>query len=137
MCSLSPAMYEEFIQPYNARLAAIFNRVYYHGCEDLTQKIPIIRQLPNLRIFHVSPWTNLEVAVEQLGQEFVLETHVHPTDTLYTHTPAQIREELKRIMEIADGCSIAICCEIHSVGRDPSGVTTWAQIARDVTERHA
>jgi hypothetical protein len=139
LCGLSPAMYEEFIQPYHDRLAAILGerRIYYHGCEDLTAKIPIIRKLPNLRRFCVSPWTNLEVAVEQLGREFVLETHVHPTDTLYAHTPDEMRKALERIMEVAGDCVVDICCEVHSVGPDPSVVTTWSQIAQEVTERHA
>jgi hypothetical protein len=139
LCGLSPAMYEEFVQPYHARLTAVLgdHRIYYHGCEDLTAKIPIIRQLPNLRRFCVSPWTNLEVAAAELGRDFVLETHVHPTDTLYVHTPGQMREALERIMKIAGDCVLDICCEVHSVGSDSSVLTTWAQIAQEVTGRHA
>ena len=69
MCGLSPMMYEEFVQPYHERLAQIASkdRTYYHGCEDLTKKIPIIRQLPNLRRFHISPWTDLETDLSTTG----------------------------------------------------------------------
>lgn len=138
LCGLSPAMYDEFLQPYHARLAAAMGhqRVYYHGCEDLMAKIPIIRRLPNLRRFHVSPWTNLEVAAVQLGREFVLETHAHPGDTLLVHTPAQMRAAVERIMALAGDCVLDInLSDIHTVGGNPAVLTTWAQIAQEVTAR--
>jgi hypothetical protein len=138
LCGLSPAMYAEFVQPYHARLAAVLghNRVYYHGCEDLTAKISIIRQLPNLRRFHISPWTNLESAVAQLGRSMVLETHVHPGDTLLGHTPDQMRAALERIMRLAGHCVLDInLSDIHTTGRNPAVLTTWAQTAQEVTAR--
>jgi len=139
MCGLSPAMYEEFVQPYHDRLAeyAGDHRVYYHGCEDLAAKIPAIRNLPNLRRFHVSPWTDLESAVEQLGSDFVMEVVPHP-DTLSAQTPAEMRAVLERIVEVADGCVFDICLgEIETTYGNPSVLTTWAQVAQDVAARHA
>ncbi|MBM3956677.1 MAG: hypothetical protein FJ313_01320, partial [Gemmatimonadetes bacterium] len=139
MCGISPAMYEEFVQPYHERLARLAgdHRVYYHGCEDLTAKIPIIRRLPNLRRFHVSPWTDLESAAEQLGSDFVLEVVPHP-ETLYAQTPAQMRAALERMVRVADGCVFDICLgEIETVYGNPAVLTTWAQIAQEVAARHA
>lgn len=138
LCGLSPAMYAEFLQPYHARLTAQMghNRVYYHGCEDLTAKIPIIRQLPNLRRFHVSPWTNLERAAGDLGRTMVLETHVHPGDTLLSHTPDQMRAALERIMRVAGHCVLDInLSDIHTTGNHPAVLSTWARVAQEVTER--
>ncbi len=140
MCGISPEMYAEFLQPYHSRLAAEMGeqRVYYHGCEDLTAKIPIIRQLPNLRRFHVSAWTDLASAAEQLGREFVLETHVHTADTLAVHTPEQMRQAFERIMADAGDCVFDINMgDIQTVYGDPSVLTRWAQIAQEVTARHA
>ena len=136
MCGLSPAMYEEFVQPYHVRLAEHLgeNRVYYHGCEDLTQKIPIIRNLPNLRRFHISPWTNLEVAAEQLQRDFVLEVVPHP-DTLYAQTPEQMRSAVERIMDVAGDLIIDIVLgEIETTMNNPEVLTTWARIAQEVVE---
>ncbi|MDP3064340.1 MAG: uroporphyrinogen decarboxylase family protein, partial [Chloroflexota bacterium] len=141
LAGLSPAMYEEFLQPYHARLAEALadQRVYYHGCEDLTKKIPIIRKLPNLRRFHVSPWTNLESAVAQLDRQFVLETHVSYADVLYVQkTPTQMREAVERIMKIAGHCVLDVNLgDIETVRGDPSVLTRWAQAAQDVTARYA
>ncbi|MBI4219345.1 MAG: hypothetical protein HY682_04305 [Chloroflexi bacterium] len=139
MCGISPAMYDEFVQPYHARLAAIVgeHRVYYHGCENLTAKIPIIRHLPNLRRFHMSAWTDLEVAVGQLGRDFVLEIANHP-ETLAVQSATQMRKDVERIMEVAGDCIIDINLgEIETVFGNPSVLSTWARVAQEVVAEYA
>ena len=131
---LSPTMYAEFVQPYHNRLAATLgeDRVYYHGCEDLTKKIPSIRTLPNLRRFHVSPWTDLESTVEQLGTDFVLEVVGHP-DVLHVMTREQMRADLERMMDIAGDYIIDLNLgEIETTFGNPSVLTTWAEVAQEV-----
>jgi hypothetical protein len=138
MCGISPAMYEEFVQPYHARLAAVVSehRVYYHGCENLTAKIPIIRRLPNLRRFHISAWTDLEAAARQLGRDFVLEVCNHP-ETLAVQSPEQMRKDVERIMEVAGECIMDINLgEIETVFGNPSVLRTWAQVAQEVVAEH-
>ncbi len=139
LAGISPAMFDDFLQPYHAKLSEALSdsRVYYHGCEDLTNKISIIRRLPHLRRFHVSAWTDLEESVKQLGREFVLETHVSYADTLYVHTPAEMRKTVERIMEIAGECVIDINLgDIETVDGRPSVLTDWARIAQEVTARY-
>lgn len=135
---LSPAMYADFLQPYHERLAAALadGRVYYHGCEDLSAKIPIIKRLPHLRRFHVSAWTDLETAVEQLGREFVLEVHMAYGDVLYSTGDEQIRKKLEHIMKIAGDCIIDINLgDIETVKGSPDILANWARIAQEVTAR--
>jgi len=45
---LGPDLYERLVQPSNERLAAPYHRrtVYYHGCECLDAKAPIIARIP-------------------------------------------------------------------------------------------
>jgi|TARA_B100001964_G_C14217610_1_gene593586 hypothetical protein len=139
MCGLSPTMYEEFVQPYHERMARVIseNRIYYHGCEDLTKKISIIRQLPNLRRFHISPWTNLKVAAEELGRDFVLEVVAHP-DTLHVQTEREMRDWLTRTMDIAgDNILDLNLGEIETTFGDPTVLSKWATIAQDVTEQYS
>jgi uroporphyrinogen-III decarboxylase len=139
MCGISPAMYEEFVQPYHARLAAVVSehRVYYHGCENLTAKIPVIRRLPNLRRFHVSAWTDLGAAANRLGREFVLEVCNHP-ETLAVQSENQMRKDVKKIMEIAGDCIIDINLgEIETVFGNPSVLSTWARVAQEVVAEYA
>lgn len=164
MCGLSPAMYEEFVQPYHARMteavaghrrflspskdrrpskyhakmteAVGAHRVYYHGCEDLTEKIGIIGRLPYLRRFHVSAWTNLEEVARRLGSQFVFEVCTHP-DTLHVHSREEMRKDVDRIMEIAGGCAIDIVLgEIETVFGEPSVLRTWTEVAQERVARY-
>jgi hypothetical protein len=132
-------MYEEFVQPYHERLAQVVSkdRIYYHGCEDLTKKLSIIRKLPNLRRFHISPWTDVEAAVDELGRDFVMEVVGHP-DTLHVQTETEMRDWLERTMEIAgDSIFDLNLGEIETVFGDPSVLRRWAEIAQDVAERYS
>lgn len=137
LCGLSPTMYEEFLQPYHERMSAVLgeDRVYYHGCEDLTKKIPIIRKLPNLRRFHISAWTDLEAAVDQLGREFVLESNVHGPDTWSVYSPADVRQSLQNIVDVAgDAITDINVTDVETTFGDPSKLTRWAEIAQEVTQ---
>ncbi|MHB1005434.1 MAG: uroporphyrinogen decarboxylase family protein [Chloroflexota bacterium] len=133
--AISPAMYAEFIHPYNERITGLFGpqRIYYHGCEDLTPKIDIIRNLSGLRRFHVSAWTNLAVAVEKLGNQVVLEAHVAPGKTLMVDSPVEMRQDLRRLVDTTRGVAVDInLADVQTVRHDPSLLTTWAKIAQDV-----
>lgn len=134
--AISPAMYAEFIHPYNERITGLFGpgRIYYHGCEDLTPKIDIIKTLLGLRRFHVSAWTNLAVAVEKLGNEVVLEAHMNPGKTIMVDGPAEMRRDLQRIVDVAGGCIADVnLADIQTVKGNPSILTMWATIAQEVT----
>jgi hypothetical protein len=134
--TISPDMYAEFIQPYNARIAALFGdgKVYYHGCEDLGPKIDVIRTLPGLRRFHVSPWTDLPNAVDKLGNSMVLECHVNPATTTLSLNPGRMRDEIRRVLHDARGACFDInLSDIQTVGGDPRILSEWARIAQEET----
>ena len=73
-----------------------------------------------------------------MARDFMLETHIAYADVLYTHTPAQMRAALERIMETAGDCVLDINLgHIETVRGDPSVLTNWARLAQEVTERYA
>lgn len=132
---LSPRMYAEFVHPYNARIATLFGKVYYHGCEDLSAKAGIIRDLPNLRLFHVSPWTAVEPVVQALGERFALEVHSHPTKVLFEFTPQQMRQELRQRHQAASGTAHVLkLCDVETVGADWERLKMWVHEARALVE---
>lgn len=130
---LSPAMYAEFVQPYNARIAALFRRVYYHGCEDLSKKATVIRELPNLRHFHVSPWTDPATVVTALaGYPVVFEVHSHPTHVLFVYDAAAIRREIRDLKARAQGALFDLkLCDIQTIDGAEGKLQLWAQIAQE------
>lgn len=133
--SLSPRMYAEFIQPYNAEVAALFGKVYYHGCEDLSAKCRVIKGLPHLRLFHVGPWTPVEPVVECFGDSVALEVHSHPTNVLFAWTPEQTYDDLCMRHRAAHGVPHVLkLCDVETVGGNAARLATWAAMAREVVE---
>ena len=135
---LSPKHYAEFIQPYHERVAEIFGKVYYHGCEDLTRKIDTIANLPHLGRFHVSPWTDLAAAVAKLNRRFIIEKHVHSPNVLFSYSEDEIRRELRDALDVAGNEVMEIhLSDISTVEHDPERLIRWAQIAQEETARAA
>jgi len=133
--SFSPKMYAEFIQPYNARMASLFGKIYYHGCEDLSQKCTIIKDLPNLRLFHVGPWTPVEPVVACLGPRFALEVHSHPTNVLFSFSLEEIRKEVKERHGAVQGVPHVLkLCDVETVGDQGDRLRLWAELAREAVE---
>jgi len=133
--SFSPRMYAEFVQPYNVRIAELFGRVYYHGCEDLSARSAIIRDLPNLRMFHVGPWTPLEPVVRNLGGRCALEVHSHPTNVLFTFSNDDMRREIADLHRAAQGVPHVLkLCDVETLGGRAERLRAWTDAARDVVE---
>lgn len=131
--SLGPAMYEEFVHPYNARLAHLFGKVYYHGCENLGQKVDIIRELPNLCYFHVSPWTKLADVVPKLrNRNIILEVHSNPSDVLFSWNRKQMRDEIKALIEGAQEQVFDLkICDIQTINGAEGQLECWADVAME------
>jgi hypothetical protein len=132
--SYGPQTYAEFVQPYNVDIARLFGNVYYHGCEDLTRKASIIRDLPNLRQFHVSPWSQVAPIAAALPEHVTLEVHSHPTNVLFLWGAEEMREELTGLVRGAGDHALNLkLCDIQTINGDGGrALITWSQVARDV-----
>ena len=132
---LGPEMYAEFVHPYNVRLARYFSNqtVYYHGCEQLDHKLDLLSTLPNLRRFHVSPWSSVEAAREKFQGRVVLEVHAHPGRVFFGYSPENMKEEVERLILAAEGVPLDLnLSDIHSVNGDSRLLTQWAEAAQEV-----
>ncbi len=133
--SYSPAMYAEFVQPYNRRLAELVGQVYYHGCEDLSRKCAIIAELPHLRLFHLSPWTPPEPVVRQLGARVAYEVHAHPTTVIFGDDRAAIRQELARLHPAVQGVPhVWALADVETFAGRFERTVYWAHVARELSE---
>lgn len=133
---LGPDMYEEFVHQYNCRLASLFTNgtVYYHGCECLDQKMNILKTLPNLRRFHISPWSSLEKAVKIFDDSVALEVHSHPTKVFFEFDTEQIKCELQQLIAAANGRRIDLnLSDIHSLNNNPQKLIIWANQAQELS----
>jgi len=133
---LGPRQFEEFVQPSNEALAAPFvNRtVYYHGCECLDAKIDSIARIPNLRRFHVSPWSSVAVARRKFGGSVVCEVHSHPSEVFFGATRQDIRRKLRALVDAGEGMPMDLnLSDIHSVNGRPELLAVWAEEAQEAS----
>jgi hypothetical protein len=75
---ISPAMYAEFIHPYQRRLGDRFGLISYGCCEPVHHFWPVLRGFRNLRKATVSPWCDVESIAASAGREVVLSRKPHP-----------------------------------------------------------
>jgi hypothetical protein len=135
---LGPRQYEELVQPSNEQLAAPFMKqtVYYHGCECLDAKAAAISRTPNLRRFHVSPWSSLEAAKRQFGGSVACEVHANPSEVFFGATREDMGRRLRELVEAGDGIPMDLnLSDIHSVGGQPELLAVWAREAQAAAKR--
>ena len=76
---LSPDMYEEFVFPYEKRMASQHKQVTYHSCGNLTPVLPLINKLPNLhKIYFSEPWTDFESAKSAVRNKKIIRIDMNP-----------------------------------------------------------
>lgn len=133
---VSPAMHEEFLLRYQLPIMSQFGLVAYGCCEDLTQKIDMLRQVPNLRRIGVAPMADVGRCAEQIGQDYVLSYRPSPTDMVgYGFDPDWIRGALKKDLEACGDCHVDITLkDVETVQGDPDRIRNWVTIAREVID---
>jgi hypothetical protein len=134
--AISPAMHEEFILRYQMPLIKPFGLVAYGCCEDLTHKIDMLRQIPNLRRIAVSPFADVARCAEQIGRDYVISYRPSPADMVsYGFDPTRIRSILKRDLTFCKNGFVDITLkDVETVQRDPNRIRNWVALTRKIID---
>jgi hypothetical protein len=130
---ISPQMHDEFLFQYQLPIMKHFGLTHYGCCEDLTAKIAMLRQLPNLRIIAVAPRANLKRCAEQIGMDFVISWRPNPTDHVCAgFDETHIRRTVREALHICKGqCLHLHLKDIETVEGDPTRLARWVRIVHD------
>lgn len=132
---ISPAMQDEFLLQYQLPILEKFGLTAYGCCEDLTNKIDMLRKIPNLRRIAVSPFADPQKCAEQIGGQYVLSYRPNPSRTVSCgFNSDMIKNDLRRNLEIfkANGCHPDITLkDVESVENDPGRVREWIKLTRE------
>jgi hypothetical protein len=134
---VSPDMLEEFVLPYQARIAARFGMNAYGCCEANDQKWNrIISHIPNLRELSVSHAANLEVAADALKKDYVFSWKPHP-GLIAAFDETTVRKELKKGLETAKSCCVVVCLrDTQTLFGEPERAWKWTAIARELAAEY-
>jgi hypothetical protein len=98
--SISPRIYQDFLLPLEQELGEFCGGLTcYHSCGNLTPVLPSIRSVPISGTLHVSPWTDLETALD-LFPTTALDIALNPQQDILRASPAQMEAKYRAIMEM-------------------------------------
>ena len=76
---LAPESYEEFVHPYERRVAELYDSVTYHSCGNLTPIASLVADLPNLKkIYFSEPWTDLKTVRDAAAGHKMIRIDMNP-----------------------------------------------------------
>lgn len=133
---VSPAMFAEFIFPYQVPILERFGLNCYGCCEPLDKRWHVVKNIPRLRRVSVSAWANVEKMAEMLGDRYIFSWKPSPTDLAMPFDEPRIRARLRHCFEVTRGCHVeAIMKDNHTLGGDPTRAIEWCRVAREEAER--
>ena len=135
---VGPRMHDEFLLQYQLPIMSKFGLTAYGCCEDLTHKVDMLRQVPNLRRFSVTPMADPAKCAEQIGTDYVISWRPNPADMICCgFYPDKIRRIVREAMEGMKGCHVDINLkDVQTVGHQPDLLRDWVQIVRGITDEY-
>ena len=137
---VSPDMHWEFALRHDLRWLERWGLTYYGCCEPLDKKIPLLRRIPNLRKFSMSPWNNFARVIDEVQGDYVLSFKPSPAIFVeQTWNPDKARAHLKQVLDRAKGVSHVevIMKDISTVGYKPQRLWDWARVAMETVQDSA
>jgi hypothetical protein len=133
---VSPEMWDEFLLTYQKPILSRYGLTAYGCCEDLTDKIPYLKQIPNLRRIAVSPFSNLKRCVDQIETSYVISFRPNPTDMVcVSPDEAYIRKKLTEDLRTLKGTFYDITLkDVETVENNPHRVRNWVATVRRVCD---
>lgn len=135
---VSPQMFAEFIFPYQISILERFGLSCYGCCEPLDTRWHVVEKIPRLRRVSISPWSDIAVMAERLGDRFIFSMKPSPSDlALPSFDEERVQARLREVLRITrrHHCRVEVIMkDNHTIRNDPRRVIRWVQIARQEAE---
>jgi len=134
---ISPRGYQEFVLPYEKKMGEFHGGLdYWHSCGKIDPMVQYIKEIPNLKMIHLSPFTDLKKSVEIIGNDHIIEIVLNPIDDVEKATPLQMENKLSEIKSICEGLRFTVRADafqvLTSVENDVKQIKLWIKKARKV-----
>lgn len=134
---VSPAMFGEFIFPYQLKLQKYFGLNCYGCCEPIDMRWDYIKQIPNLRRLSISPWSNEEMMAELLGNRYIYSRKTPPTWLATDVADVEMMEAgiAKTISLAGKGNLELIMKDTHTIHNNPQNCISFVECCRRMIDR--
>lgn len=137
--TFSPDMFDEFMFQYQKPILERYAVTAYGCCEDLTNKIDVIKKLKNLRRIAVSPFADLKKCAEQIGGDYVLSWRPNPSDMVSQGVDeTYVRNYIRNGIDVmrANKCIYDITLkDVETVSGNGNVIPLWTKIVREEIEK--
>jgi len=138
LTGVGPRLWNEFMLQYQIPLMTPFGLSAYGCCEDLTHKIGLLRQIPNLRRIGVAPAADVPRCADQIGDAYVVSYRPSPADMVaYGWDEDRVRGILREDLTACqrNGCIVDVTLkDVETVQGDPERIVRWVRIVREVAD---
>lgn len=136
-CDISPAMFKEFILPYQKRLSKEFGLIYYGCCEPISKFWDHgIHEIENVRKVSISPWCDEKFMGERLAGKKIIYSR-KPKDYHFIGGQAGFDEEafrknIRETVEATKGCKVEyIFRDVMTIHGNGAKVKRAVEIVRE------
>jgi hypothetical protein len=131
---VSPKMHAEFALQYEQRWMQHFGLIYYGCCDELHNKMDILKTIPNLRKISMSPWADAKKMVESSNRKYVLSYKPNPAIFAVDHWDAtESQKNLRETLEVTKGCVVEVIMkDISTVRYQPQRLWEWSRKTMDL-----
>ncbi len=136
---LSPAMYREFVFPYEQKVSMYQNGItYWHSCGDTAKILQDVKKLHGLQMYDVSAFTSdWDTVVSELtGTGIAVEIRMHPVQDVLFSNPDHIRAKIKRVRDTFSGLRVTLRADgmqpMTTVEQDTAKIQEFANIAKEM-----
>ncbi|MFI3324726.1 MAG: hypothetical protein R3Y35_00970 [Clostridia bacterium] len=137
---VGPDFFKEFMFDYQKPILEKYGLVSYGCCEDMTQKIEIIKSLSNLRRIAVTPFSDAKKCAEQIGKDYVASWRPNPSSAIAQGINEDfIRKDMRKHFDIftANNCVFDITLkDVETQSGNPNAIKIWTDIVRDEIEKY-
>ena len=130
---ISPDMHWEFSLRHELRWIRRWGLAYYGCCEQLHDKVDLLKRIPNLRKVSCSPRCDIPKAREHGMDDYVLSVKPNPA-VLATDdwSPDAARKQIRRILAETEGCAAEVILkDISTVRDDPRRLFDWNRVVME------
>ena len=132
-------MFEEYMLRYQIPIMEKFALSAYGCCEDLTNKIPLLRKIKNLRRIGVSPFANVEKCAEQIGSDYIVSYRPNPASFIAKGVDEDfVRKELSKQLGILkkNDCFVEVeYKDVETVNHNPNAMALLVRITKEELEK--
>ena len=130
---VSPAMFAEFILPYQMPIIEKFGFCYYGCCEPIHTRWESIATIPNLRRLSISPWCDQKIMAEVCRDKYTFCRKPNPEQVSRPKFDEEAaRADIRNTLDTARGCHVELVMkDVHTVSKDRERLGRWVAIARE------